>query len=96
MKAILSHAAYVDLRRQLDGVAGRGLTHDLLGGPLSVVGMDVEVSNLFPSHLACQICSGTGHGTTSTYCKPCRGGGATIVDDVMGDFRPRNPVRIVV
>lgn len=40
-------------------------------------GMPVLTSPFFPFISKCDVCEGTGEGTTSTYCQRCKGQGST-------------------
>lgn len=40
-------------------------------------GIAIKENPMFPWESTCSTCKGTGEGTESTYCKKCRGAGAT-------------------
>lgn len=46
-------------------------------------GMPVHTNPMFPFEIGCSTCEGTGEGTDSTYCRKCRGQGATLVEGMM-------------
>lgn len=79
MKAYVSSARYVELRRMLDADTVTVKSNPLVGSNV-FMGMELRTSPAFPHRMDCAMCDGTGKGASSTYCPTCRGGGATIVD----------------
>ncbi len=62
----------------------------LVGNPIGAFGIPIHSSNIFPYESTCEPCSGSGEGSTSTYCLRCKGAGAIryegMVTNGMNDF----------
>lgn len=88
MKAYVSPARYYALRKDLDAAqAGFGRTDSRMS---AFMGMQLCTSNAFPARMVCAMCNGSGEGVSSTYCQPCRGAGATIIEGYIEQaFGPR-------
>lgn len=54
-----------------------------VGSLNTAFGVPIHTSPLFPIENRCAPCDGTGEGAESTYCKPCKGAGRTVIDGMM-------------